>query len=96
MRFMKIGYHKNPISVGTVAAPYTAIADLHINVAVGCTHGCRFCFIPKTYEKSQAAAFEYAGIKDGEDEHGEYLILRPKDEMALLKALTRQTCKMRR
>lgn len=86
---MKIDIHLSPITLGETTPQYAALSDFHLNPAVGCIYGCRHCFIPALYSKSQANVFATVGVVDGEAEHGDYFIIRPKEEHALLKSLER-------
>ena len=86
---MIIDTHFSPIKLGATTPQYAALSDFHLNPAVGCIYGCRHCFIPALYSKSQANVFSTVGVADAEAEHGEYLIIRRKEEYALLKSLER-------
>lgn len=49
-----------------------------INVATGCTHGCKFCYVPSTPNiKTRGDMLEeQAGVEDGQREWGSYLLYR--------------------
>lgn len=49
-----------------------------INVATGCTHGCKFCYVPSTPNIKMRGKMleEQAGVKDGQEEWGSYLLYR--------------------
>lgn len=49
-----------------------------INVATGCTHGCKFCYVPSTpnIKMRQNMLQEHVGVEDGQDEWGSYLLYR--------------------
>lgn len=49
-----------------------------INVATGCTHGCKFCYVPSTPNiKMRGKMLESnAGVSDGQQEWGSYLLYR--------------------
>lgn len=49
-----------------------------INVATGCTHGCKFCYVPSTPNIKMRGDMldEQAGVKDGQKEWGSYLLYR--------------------
>lgn len=49
-----------------------------INVATGCSHGCKFCYVPSTPNiKTRGKMLEdRAGVEDGQKEWGSYLLYR--------------------
>jgi len=49
-----------------------------INVATGCTHGCKFCYVPSTPNIKMRGDMleEKAGVQDGQEEWGSYLLYR--------------------
>lgn len=49
-----------------------------INVATGCTHGCKFCYVPSTPNIKMRGNMlkEQAGVDDGQREWGSYLLYR--------------------
>ena len=49
-----------------------------VNVATGCTHGCKFCYVPSTPNiKMRGQMLEQqAGVEDGQKEWGSYLLYR--------------------
>lgn len=58
-------YHKN-------------LCNYVINVATGCTHGCKFCYVPSTPNiKTRAEMLkEQANVESGQKEWGSYLLYR--------------------
>ena len=58
-------YHKN-------------LCNYVINVATGCTHGCKFCYVPSTPNiKMRGDMLENeAGVRDGQAEWGDYVLYR--------------------
>jgi len=49
-----------------------------INVATGCSHGCKFCYVPSTpnIKMRQDMLKEQADVDDGQKEWGSYLLYR--------------------
>lgn len=49
-----------------------------INVATGCTHGCKFCYVPSTPNIKMRGNMlnEQAGVEDSQKEWGSYLLYR--------------------
>jgi DNA repair photolyase len=54
------------------------LQDWVVNVASGCSHGCRFCYVPATpnIRTRQEMLQEHAGVEDAQGEWGEYVLYR--------------------
>ncbi len=54
------------------------LSDLVVNVADGCLHGCRFCFVPSmpAIWGDPGDKFDDAGIEDPAGDWGDYLLVR--------------------
>lgn len=55
-----------------------ALCDYVVNVADGCSHGCKFCYVPSTpgVRMDPGGKFEDAGIEDVREEWGDYSLYR--------------------
>lgn len=55
-----------------------SLCDYVINVATGCRHGCKFCYVPTTpgLEGREEGLKELAAIDDVQDDWGRYLLYR--------------------
>lgn len=55
-----------------------SLCDYVINVATGCRHGCRFCYVPTTpaVERREGMLQDRAGIDDAQQDWGSYLLYR--------------------
>lgn len=55
-----------------------SLCDYVINVATGCRHGCKFCYVPTTpgYEARDEMLEEQANVEDIQEEWGSYLLYR--------------------
>jgi len=85
---------KEPIGLWTHPAVITANNFVHkslsnwsLNIAVGCGHGCRFCYVPSSSTNKQADRLADFGVKDPDAEWGSYVLLRPWDEAKFLASL---------
>ena len=78
-------------SAPAVIAPnnfiYKSLSNWAFNVAVGCSHACRFCYVPSAATIKQAPKLAEYGIKDPDAEWGSYVLLRPWDETKFLASL---------
>lgn len=55
-----------------------SLCDYVINVATGCRHGCKFCYVPKTpaVENREDMLEEQADVEDAQLDWGSYLLYR--------------------
>jgi DNA repair photolyase len=63
-----------------------------INVATGCSHGCKFCYVPSTpnIKMRQDMLKEQADVDDGQKEWGSYLLYRDDLPERLARKLDRK------
>jgi DNA repair photolyase len=66
---------------------YKSLSNWAFNVAVGCSHACRFCYVPSAATIKQGPKLAEYGVKDPDAEWGDYLLLRPWDEQKFLASL---------
>lgn len=71
---------------------HKSLCDYVINVATGCTHGCKFCYVPSTPNVTarQDMLNDQAGVEDGQQEWGRYLLYRDDLPERLAKKLQRK------
>lgn len=55
-----------------------SLCDYVINVATGCRHGCKFCYVPSTPATGSREGMleEQAGVNDPQEDWGSYLLYR--------------------
>jgi len=55
-----------------------SLCDYVINVATGCRHGCRFCYVPSTpaIDSRDEMLFEQADVDNPQEDWGSYLLYR--------------------
>src|SRR5436309_1775386 len=66
---------------------YKSLSNWAFNVAVGCSHACRFCYVPSAATIKQGPRLAEYGVKDPDAEWGDYVLLRPWDEQKFLASL---------
>jgi DNA repair photolyase len=66
---------------------YKSLSNWAFNVAVGCSHACRFCYVPSAATIKQGPKLTEYGVKDPDAEWGDYVLLRPWDEQKFLASL---------
>lgn len=61
-----------------------------LNIAVGCTHGCAFCYVPEVSTRKMGGEngpLTRRGVADPDAEWGNYVFLRPWQEETFLRSL---------
>ena len=66
---------------------YKSLSNWAFNVAVGCSHACRFCYVPSAATIKQGPKLAEYGVEDPDAEWGDYVLLRPWDEQKFLASL---------
>ena len=65
-----------PLRLATNGFKNKSLSDWVVNIALGCRHACRFCYVPSTSAIKQGQILAPLGIKDPDHEWGEYVLLR--------------------
>jgi DNA repair photolyase len=84
-----VGLWSHPAVISENNFVYKSLSNWSLNIAIGCGHGCRFCYVPSSSTNKQAESLSRYGVEDPDAEWGSYVLLRPWDEkkfMASLKA----------
>ena len=68
---------------------HKSLSNFAYNTAVGCGHGCRFCYVPETSVNKFKAILSPLGVGDPDADWGRYVFPRKWDEDAFLKSLRR-------
>jgi DNA repair photolyase len=66
---------------------YKSLSNWAFNVAVGCSHACRFCYVPSAATIKLGPKLADYGVKDPDAEWGDYVLLRQWDEDKFLASL---------
>jgi DNA repair photolyase len=82
-----VGYWHAPAVIAENNFVYKSLSNWAFNVAVGCSHACRFCYVPSAATIKQGPRLAEYGIKDPDAEWGDYVLLRPWDEQKFLASL---------
>jgi len=54
-----------------------------LNLGVGCSHGCRFCYVPEASTIKLAPKLSTRGVQDPDSEWGNYVFVRELEEKKL-------------
>lgn len=57
------------------------------NIAIGCAHACRFCYVPEVSTRRMSGLLAQHGVSDPDAEWGAYVFLRQWDERAFRRSL---------
>jgi len=66
---------------------YKSLSNWAFNIAVGCSHACRFCYVPSAATIKLGPILAEHGVKDTDAEWGDYVLLRPWNEARFLTSL---------
>ena len=64
-----------------------SLSNWSFNIAIGCGHACRFCYVPSAATIKLAPKLAEYGVDDPDAEWGDYVLLRPWDERKFLASL---------
>ncbi len=82
-----VGYWQAPAVIAENHFIYKSLSNWSFNVAVGCSHACRFCYVPNAATIKQGPKLAQYGVEDPDAEWGDYVLLRPWDEQRFLSSL---------
>src|SRR5258706_1209280 len=83
----RVGIWHAPAVIAENNFIYKRLANWAFNVAVGCSHACRFCYVPSAATIKQGPKLAEFGVKDPDAEWGDYVLLRPWGEQKFLASL---------
>jgi DNA repair photolyase len=83
----RVGMWSSPAVIAPNNFVYKSLSSWAFNVAVGCSHACRFCYVPSAATIKQGPKLAEYGVKDPDAEWGDYVLLRPWDEDKFLSSL---------
>src|SRR5579871_2301692 len=83
----RVGRWSAPAVIAPNNFVYKSLSNWAFNVAVGCSHACRFCYVPSAATIKQGPKLAEYGVQDPDAEWGDYVLLRPWDENKFLSSL---------
>lgn len=66
---------------------YKSLSNWAFNISVGCSHACRFCYVPSASAIKQGPQLAAYGVTDPDEQWGDYSLLRPWNEEKFLASL---------
>ena len=82
-----VDYWHAPAVIAENNFVYKSLSNWAFNIAVGCSHACRFCYVPSAATIKQGSKLAEYGVDDPDAEWGDYVLLRPWDEQKFLSSL---------
>lgn len=73
-------FWRSPAVIAPNNFVYKSLSNWAFNIAVGCAHACRFCYVPSAATIKQGARLAEFGVSDPDQDWGNYVFLRPWDE----------------
>lgn len=83
----RVGMWSSPAVIAPNNFVYKSLSNWAFNVAVGCSHACRFCYVPSAATIKQGPKLAEYGVQDPDAEWGDYVLLRPWEEDKFLASL---------
>lgn len=71
---------------------YKSLSNWAFNIAIGCAHACRFCYVPSAATIKQGPQLKQYGVDDPDAEWGQYVLPRPWDEDKFRASLSAAEC----
>lgn len=84
---LRVGFWHAPAVIAENHFVYKSLSNWAFNVAVGCSHACRFCYVPSAATIKQGPKLAEYGVNDPDAEWGDYVLLRPWNEQKFLASL---------
>jgi len=81
--------HYSPATIEPNNFKYKSLSSWALNLAIGCAHGCRFCYVTETSANKQAQLLRSYRVKDPVAEWGNYVLVRRWDEREFIASLRR-------
>jgi DNA repair photolyase len=86
-RQIPFGIWPHPAIISPNKFVYKSLSNWSFNIAVGCSHGCTFCYVPEVSTIKLAKHLAAYGVADPDEEWGRYVLLRSWDEQRFLASL---------
>ena len=83
----RVGYWFAPAVIQPNNFVHKSLSNWSFNIAVGCSHACKFCYVPSASTIKQGPKLREYGVQDADLEWGDYVLLRPWEEDKFLASL---------
>jgi len=75
--FEKVDMWHKPLTINENNFVHKSLSNWSCNIAVGCEHACRFCYVPDVSTRKLGATLAKHGVTDPDADWGNYVLLRP-------------------
>src|SRR6266853_4343438 len=82
-----LGFWEHPALIQENNFVHKSLSNWSFNIAIGCGHGCRFCYVPSAATIKIGPKLQEYGVQDPDAEWGDYALLRPWNERKILASL---------
>ena len=82
-------FWRSPAVISPNSFTHKSLSNWAFNISVGCSHACRFCYVPSASAIKQGRLLKDFGVNDPDEEWGDYSLLRPWDEKKFMASLER-------
>lgn len=82
-------YWSRPATIERNNFVHKSLSCWSYNIAVGCNHACRFCYVPDVSTIRLGPKLKTLGVQDPDEEWGNYVFVRKWDGNAFLRSLER-------
>src|SRR5438105_570223 len=82
-----LGFWEHPAVIQENFFVHKSLSNWSFNIAIGCGHACRFCYVPSAATIKIGRKLREYGIKDPDAEWGDYVLLRRWNERKFLASL---------
>jgi DNA repair photolyase len=82
-----LGFWEHPAVIQENNFVHKSLSNWSFNIAIGCGHACRFCYVPSAATIKIGPKLREYGVEDPDAEWGDYVLLRRWDERRFLSSL---------
>jgi DNA repair photolyase len=87
LRGERVDFWTAPAVIAANNFVFKSLSNWAFNIAVGCSHACRFCYVPSAATIKMTSRLAAHGVNDPDHEWGDYVLLRQWDEQKFLASL---------
>lgn len=84
---MNTDFWPKPLEIAENNFKFKSLSNWSCNIAIGCEHACRFCYVPEVSTNRMATRLAKHGVQDPDAEWGDYVFLRKWDPKHFLSTL---------
>src|SRR6266567_4282699 len=82
-----LGFWEHPAVIQENHFVHKSLSNWSFNIAIGCGHACRFCYVPSAATIKIGTKLQEYGVQDPDAEWGDYVLLRRWNERIFLASL---------